>query len=203
MKLIVGLGNPGPRYAESRHNVGFMVADELARRWRCDIGRFDRDFQGQIGETQRGAERVALLKPATYMNLSGQSVAAVCRFYKLAPADVLVVYDDLDLPPGALRIRASGSAGGHRGLESVLGVLKTQDVPRVRVGIGKVHRTATVEHVLGRFEPHEREAVEAAVTAAADAVETILDRGLTAAMNAYNRRRADESDAGGSPGGPA
>lgn len=195
MKLIAGLGNPGPKYAESRHNVGFMVADELARRWKVAAGRFDRDFQGWLVEAQRGDERVLLLKPATYMNLSGQSVTAVLRYYKLALADVLVIYDDLDLPPGVVRVRTSGSSGGHRGMDDILRHLGSQDFPRIRVGIGRVHPSATVEYVLSRFEPHERELFDAARATAADAAECWLSEGITTAMNRFNRRAdgADES----------
>lgn len=188
MKLIAGLGNPGPRYASSRHNVGFQVADELARRWGLDLTRYDRHFDGLLGETQRGAERVLLLKPATYMNLSGRSVAAAWRFYKLALPDLLIVHDDLDLPLGQLRLRAGGSAGGHRGLDDVLRQLGSPEVPRLRIGIGKVHRDATVDYVLGRFDPDEQPAAAAAVARAADAVECWLTAGLAAAMNRYNRK---------------
>ena len=131
---------------------------------------------------------VLLLKPATYMNLSGQSVAAAWRFYKLAPADVLVVHDDLDLPVGQLRLRPTGSAGGHKGLADVIRHLGTDEVPRLRIGIGKVHRDATVEYVLSRFEPDERPAIAAALPTAADAAEAWLARGMEAAMNEFNRR---------------
>lgn len=188
MKLVVGLGNPGTKYAESRHNVGFMVVDELARRWKADVSRFDRDFQGQFEDLSWQGQRVLLLKPQTYMNLSGQSVAAVVRFYKLGWDGVLVVHDDLDLPLGSLRLRESGSAGGQKGLADVLRHAGTQDVPRLRIGIGKVHRSATVEYVLGRFEADEREAAALVIREAADAVQTWLTDGLTAAMNRHNRR---------------
>lgn len=193
MKLVAGLGNPGPRYAESRHNVGFMVVDELARRWAVDLTCYDRHFEGLLGEAQRGGETVMLLKPATYMNLSGRSVAAVWRYYKLAACEVLVIHDDLDLAVGQLRLRASGSAGGHKGLSDVIRHFGTDEVARLRLGIGKVHRCATVEYVLSRFEPDERPAIQAAVTLAADAAECWLTRGIEAAMNQFNRRPDGES----------
>jgi PTH1 family peptidyl-tRNA hydrolase len=197
VKLVAGLGNPGPRYAESRHNIGYLVVDELARRWAADVSRYDRDFEGLIGEAQAEGQRVLLLKPMTFMNLSGRSVAAVRRFYKLATQDVLVIYDDLDLPVGQLRVRAGGSAGGHRGMTDVLQQLATDEVPRVRIGIGKVHPSATVEYVLSRFEPDERPLMEAALTTAADAATCWLRAGIDAAMNQFNRRPRDRQ-----PGGP-
>ena len=194
MKLVAGLGNPGPQYAESRHNIGFLVADELARRWQVDLTGYDRRFEGQLGEAQRGEQRVVLLKPATYMNLSGRSVGAVWRFYKMTLADVLVVIDDLDLPVGALRLRADGSAGGQKGLADVLLALGSPQVARLRIGIGRVHRTATVGHVLGKFAPDERPEVDAAIKRAADAAECWLSRGIAAAMNEFNRRGADPAE---------
>ncbi len=203
MKLIAGLGNPGPRYAESRHNVGFMAVDELARRWQTEVTRYERYFEGLLGQTRRGGEELLLLKPATFMNLSGQSVAAVVRFYKIPTPDLLVIHDDLDLPLGQLRLRPEGSAGGHKGLADVIRHLSTNEVARLRIGIGKVHRSATVAHVLGRFAPDEQPAIAAAVTNAADAVECWLARGLAAAMNEFNRRRsggaADADSAEGEP----
>jgi PTH1 family peptidyl-tRNA hydrolase len=196
VKLVAGLGNPGPRYAGSRHNVGFEVVDELAKRWRVGEPSFDRHFEALAGEVTRGNERVVLLKPMTYMNLSGRSVGAVAKFYKIAPGDVMVAYDDLDLPVGQIRIRAAGSAGGQKGMTSVIAALG-QAVPRVRLGIGRVHRSETVDHVLSRFAPDERTEMEIAIRIAADAIECWLSEGIDAAMNRFNRRPAGDS-AGGS-----
>jgi PTH1 family peptidyl-tRNA hydrolase len=193
VKLIAGLGNPGPRYAESRHNVGFLVVDELAQRWATAVTRYDRHFEGLTGQAQAGGDTVLLLKPATYMNLSGRSVAAAWRFYKLATADVLIIYDDLDLPVGSVRVRASGSAGGHNGMSDVLRQFGTEDVARIRLGIGKVHRDVTVDYVLSRFFPEERPAIAAAVGLAADAAQCWTRQGVAAAMNQYNRKRDGES----------
>lgn len=193
MKLVAGLGNPGPRYAATRHNVGFLTVDELARRWRADVTRYDRRCEGLTGEASVGSQTVLLLKPATFMNLSGQSVGALQRFYKLEPADVLVIHDDLDLPVGQLRIRASGSAGGHNGMTDVLRHLGSEAVPRIRIGIGKVHRDATVDYVLGKFAPDEAPLIQDAVARAADAVQTWLARGVDAAMNEFNRKRDSAS----------
>ncbi|MBK9120270.1 MAG: aminoacyl-tRNA hydrolase [Phycisphaerales bacterium] len=201
MKLIAGLGNPGPRYAETRHNVGYDVADELARRWRCDLSRFDRDFEGLVGEAQVGTERVLLLKPLTFMNLSGRSVAAVCRFYRLPPTEVLVVHDDLDLPVGQLRLRASGSAGGQKGLADILRHFGTQEVARLRIGIGKALRAPASDFVLSRFLPDERPVIDATVALAAEAAEAWVRRGIATAMNEFNRRRDEER--GSSPAGGA
>lgn len=196
MKLIAGLGNPGARYAESRHNVGFRVVTELARRWNVSTARYDRQFEGLIGEAQRGDQRVLLLQPQTYMNLSGRSVAAVWRFYKLELGDLLVIGDDLDLPVGQLRLRPSGSSGGHHGLTDVIRHLGTEQFARLRIGIGKVDPRATVEYVLARFEPHERETIEATIGHAADAAECWLTRGIEAAMNTYNRKQDESSRPG-------
>jgi PTH1 family peptidyl-tRNA hydrolase len=192
VKLIAGLGNPGPRYAESRHNVGFLVVDELARRWGTEVTHYDRHFEGLLGDAPAGGQMVLLLKPATFMNLSGRSVAAVWRFYKLAATDVLVVHDDLDLPVGQVRVRASGSPGGHKGMDDVIRNLGTEDIPRLRIGIGKVQRDATVEYVLSRFDPDERPVIAAAVGLAADAGECWLRSGIDAAMNQFNRRKDRE-----------
>lgn len=194
MKLIAGLGNPGPRYADSRHNVGFRVVDELARRWAVDVSRYDRHFEGLVGQAHRSGQPVLLLKPSTYMNLSGQSVAAVWRYYRLGTADLLVVMDDLDLPLGHLRLRAVGSAGGHKGMEDVIRHLGTQNVPRLRIGISKVDRRATVEYVLSTFTAEERPVIEAAIARAADAAECWLTRGIAAAMNEFNRRACGDAD---------
>lgn len=189
MKLIVGLGNPGREYERTRHNVGFRVADELARRQRTEIRDYDKDFEALLAEVALAAQRTLLCKPMTYMNLSGRSVAAIVRFYKVELSDLLVVSDDLDLPIGQIRVRASGSAGGQKGLSDVIQKLGSQDVPRVRIGIGRVHRSATVDHVLGTFAPDEREAAEQAVIDAADACECWVREDITAAMNRYNAKK--------------
>lgn len=198
MKLIAGLGNPGPRYAHSRHNVGFLVVDELARRWAADVSRYDARCQGLLGEATAGRDTVLLLKPSTYMNESGRSVAAVWRYYKLAVGDVLIIHDDLDLPVGQLRLRAVGSSGGHKGMDDVIRHFGTDELSRLRIGIGKVQRDATVDYVLSRFDPQERPLVETALARAADAVACWLAQGLEAAMNQFNRRRDEETR-----GGPA
>lgn len=188
MKLIAGLGNPGPQYAQTRHNVGFLVVDELARRWKMEVSTFDRHYEALLGESTIGGERVMLLKPQTFMNLSGRSVRAVQQFFKLQLSDLLIVIDDLDLPVGRLRVRAEGSGGGHRGLSDVIARCGSSEIPRVRIGIGKTHRSETVEHVLGKFAPDERESIQLAVQLAADAADCWTREGITPAMNKFNRR---------------
>ena len=195
MKLIAGLGNPGPRYAGSRHNVGFMVTDELARRWNVDLSRLTARFHGMCGQAQRGGDSVMLLKPMTFMNRSGQSVASLGRYYKVPVEDTLIVHDDLDLGVGQLRLRPAGSAGGHNGLSDVIRHLGTDAVPRLRLGIGRVHRDATVDYVLGGFKPDEQPVIDATVNTAADAVECWLSSGIETAMNTFNRKRNGDATA--------
>ena len=199
MKLIAGLGNPGRRYAGSRHNIGYAVVDELARRWQVTVDHYDRHFEGVLGEGTAGGQTVLLLKPTTFMNESGHSVAGVVRYYKLTPADLLVIHDDLDLPVGQLRLRAAGSSGGHKGMDDVIRHLGSDVFPRLRVGIGKVHRDATVEYVLSRFDAQESPIIAATVERAADAAACWLQRGLAAAMNEFNRKPDDPADGGQAP----
>jgi PTH1 family peptidyl-tRNA hydrolase len=189
VRLIAGLGNPGARYQHTRHNVGFWVVDRLAQRWDAACDRYQRRFEGLTGEAQRGADRVLLLKPQTFMNVSGRSVAAAARFYRIEPDDILIVHDDLDLEPGRIRVRARGSSGGHKGLTDVLQHLGTEQVPRLRIGIGSVPAAATTEYVLSRFGPQQQERVDLAVDLAADAVECWLEYGIDEAMNRYNARQ--------------
>lgn len=201
MKVIAGLGNPGARHAGTRHNVGYMVVDELARRWNVRLDRYEPRFEALLGECQAGEQCVLLLKPQTYMNLSGRSLLAVRDFYKLAHADLLIVCDDLDLPTGRIRLRAGGSGGGQRGLENILLRLAGNDIPRLRIGIGKVPRSLTVDYVLSRFSPDEQVQIERVLVTAADAVECWLNEGIEAAMNRFNRREKRASGADGSANG--
>ncbi len=201
MKLVAGLGNPGPRYAHTRHNVGYRVVDELARRWDASVEKYDRRCEALIGEAQAAGQRVLLLKPQTFMNLSGRSVLAARQFYKLVDADVLVVCDDLDLPVGRLRLRAGGSGGGQKGLENILLRLASIDIPRLRIGIGKVDKSVTTEYVLSRFAPDEGELIAEAVSTAADAVACWLEEGIAAAMNRFNPQPGSQSH--GEPRAPS
>ncbi len=177
----MGLGNPGREYAQTRHNVGFMIVDRLAaassvafqtdKRWKADVAR---------------AGALFLCKPLTYMNLSGAAVRSVGQFYKVAPEETLVVLDDMALPLGKLRFRPTGSAGGHNGLKSIIEQLGTLEVPRLRVGIGAADPGAAIGHVLGRFAPDEQEPLEQSLSRACEAIHFVRERGLPAAMNAYN-----------------
>jgi PTH1 family peptidyl-tRNA hydrolase len=186
LQLIVGLGNPGPQYANTRHNCGFMVVDRLAERWGIPLA-LEKQFQGSYGEGFALGGKRRLLKPATYMNRSGEAVRAVLDWYKLDPRSVLVVYDDVDLPLGRLRLRGSGSAGGHNGMKSVIQHLGSEAFPRLRLGVGRPKGNQDmVGHVLGRFEPTEQAVLERVLRAAVEAVECCLQEGLRAAMNRFN-----------------
>lgn len=192
--LIVGLGNPGDKYRQTRHNLGFMVVDALSQRWQISL-QMQKRFQGELGEGKLGNQPVQLLKPTTFMNNSGQSVRAVLDWYKRSPESVLVIYDDLDLPLGKLRIRLSGSAGGHNGIRSLIAHLQTQEFPRLRLGINPAQKNGeekdTISHVLGRFAPQEQPLVVATIDLAADAVETCIKQGVEKAMNRYNALTAE------------
>ena len=185
MHIVTGLGNPGRDYENTRHNIGFMVLKELARRHNPPAGRSR--FRAEIFEFFLGSEKVILVAPQTFMNLSGVAVQQVMNWYKADLDDLLVVYDDLDLPFGQLRVRASGSAGGHNGLKSIIQELGSQQVPRLRVGIGRGPGTA-VAHVLSRFNPDDAKALPDVVARAADMVELWIRNDLTTTMNEANRK---------------
>ena len=186
MKLIVGLGNPGPEYRQTRHNVGFMVVDALVDRWRLE-GQWREKFDALLIKHLRGDDPVIVAKPLTFMNLSGQAVQAIAGFYKIEPADMLVIVDEAALPLGRLRARRDGSAGGHNGLKSLIQHLGTQAFPRLRVGVGRgANGRDLSDHVLGRFDAGERDTVSAAVLRAADAAEMFIADGIERVMNAFN-----------------
>lgn len=187
MKLIVGLGNPGQKYEATRHNVGFMAVDALARKLGASFGASK--YRGEVAEIRHSAhDKVFLLKPQTFMNLSGESAAPLASFYKIAPADILAVYDDLDLPPGRLRLAAKGGAGGHNGVKSLIQCLGTQDFPRLKIGIGRPLHPGheVVDYVLQKFPKEERERIEKTLSICVEALEAFLADGIEKAMNAYN-----------------
>ena len=184
MKIIVGLGNPGERYEGTRHNVGWRAVDEVARRHQVALTTVK--FQALFGSGRLGDETVALLKPVTFMNDSGAAVQEATSFYNCPLDGVLVICDDINLPPGTLRARQEGSAGGHRGLLSIEERLGTQEYARLRIGIGRGLMEDQREYVLSRFAKEEEEIIAAAIRRAADAVECWRTRGIEACMNEFN-----------------
>lgn len=195
MKIIAGLGNPGTKYAGSRHNMGYAVVDVLAERHGIRVNTTRQ--RGLVGTGIIGGQKVLLVKPLTFMNLSGECVRPIADYYKIAPEDILVIYDDIALDVGQIRVRAKGSAGGHNGMKSLIQHLGSQDFPRVRVGVGaKPPQTDLADYVLGHFPAEELKTVRDGIQEAADAVELILESGLDASMNHYNARKATVKDHG-------
>ena len=184
MKLIVGLGNPGKEYEGTRHNFGFMVVDELANKLNTEINQ--NKFKGLYTKVKYHGEDVILLKPQTYMNLSGESVIAAMNFFKLDKEDIIVIYDDLDMPVGKLRLRKTGSAGGHNGIKNIIAHLSSQDFKRIRVGIDRHKYMKVVDYVLSRFAKEETEAINQGIDKASDAVLDYLDHDFDYIMNRYN-----------------
>lgn len=185
--LVVGLGNPGPKYAWTRHNMGFLVVDELAERADIPVQRLK--HKALTNTALIGGQAVLLMKPTTYMNLSGEAVEQAVSFYKVPPERILVISDEVALPPGKLRIRASGSAGGHNGLKNIILHLHSDQFPRIRVGVGnKPHPDYDMaDWVLGRPMGEDRKALDEAEKKAAEAIGVILEKGLDRAMEKYNR----------------
>ncbi|GAC1496845.1 MAG: aminoacyl-tRNA hydrolase [Chamaesiphon sp.] len=191
-KLIVGLGNPDPKYQQTRHNIGFDAVDALARSWQISWSE-NRKFQALLGEGQEPqGDKIRLLKPLTYMNRSGQAIRATTDWFKLPPESVLVIYDDMDLPVGRIRMRLSGSPGGHNGMKSSIAHLGTQNFPRLRIGIGR-ERTEqdAVSHVLGRFSLAEAQMMSEVLQLVVEAVELSLKQGIEKAMSLYNNRTSN------------
>ena len=182
--LVVGLGNPGPRYRDTRHNVGFACVDHLAERW--GIAVRDRRRTTVLGQGYHDGKAVVLAKPRTFMNLSGESVGYLLARFGGRPADLVIVYDEMALPLGRIRLRARGSDAGHNGIKDIIRTVRTIDFPRLRIGIGGPGMSGSVDHVLGRFSDEEQSAAKVSIQRAADAVECLLVDGINIAMNRYN-----------------
>ena len=188
MYLIAGLGNPTREYEKTRHNVGFDTIDVLADKINTDVA--ERKFKGLYGKGMLGGEKVILLKPQTFMNLSGESVRAAADFYKIPPDHIIVIYDDISLDVGHLRIRTKGSAGGHNGIKNIIAHLGTQEFPRIKIGVGgKPPRMDLADYVLSRFPAEERKIMETAFRDAAEAAGVLIAEGPDAAMNRFNGPR--------------
>lgn len=187
MKAVVGLGNPGPSYARTRHNAGFWVVDRLAERHGLRFS--EKDYRSLVARGRIGGEQVVLLKPQTFMNVSGEAVGRARRDLRLDLADIVVVYDELDLPLGKVRVRGEGGAGGHHGVESIVEAVGGKGFPRVRVGVGRPPGGDPIDYLLEAPPSEEAAALREAAERAADAVEILLAEGVTAAMNRFNGRR--------------
>ena len=182
IRLIAGLGNPGPEYAATRHNIGFMVVDQLAAQFGSP---WNKSTKWDALSAKCGA--VLLAKPLSFMNRSGYPLFAIAQFYKIEPQQILVVLDDFSLPLGRLRLRLSGGPGGHNGLESVIAQFGTEEIPRLRVGIGAAPREGSVDYVLGRFFDEEKPIVRSTIDHAVEALKCAIDNGLVSAMNTFNK----------------
>ncbi len=183
--LLVCLGNPGKEYANTRHNIGFLAADALEKRTGVKFNKLK--YRALTGEVTLGGQRVLVVKPQTYMNLSGEAVKLAGGFYKIPPERILVLYDDVSLPLGKLRIRASGSAGGHNGIKNIIAHLGTDAFPRIKVGVGAPQREdGLVDWVIGSFTASERKVVDAAIERALDAAECVIEKGVSEAQNRFN-----------------
>lgn len=190
MKVIVGLGNPGPKYGLTKHNVGFMLVNALAERLGISETEWKDKFEALVAETRIGTEKVLLVKPMTYMNDSGRAVGPILSWYKLEPEDLVVVHDDMDIPAGTIRIRKKGSAGGHNGIKSVLAHVGDEHFTRVRIGIGRpLPGWSVIDHVLAPFPSEDVPKIRAAIEYLLPAVETIVTEGTDLAMNKYNPRK--------------
>lgn len=183
MFLIVGLGNPGKEYKNTRHNIGFDAIDVIAKKYKIEVNRIK--FKGVYSETFIGGEKVILLKPSTYMNLSGESIRAVMDFYKINKEDVLVIYDDISLEVGRLRIRDKGSAGGHNGIKSIISNMGTEEFARIKIGVGQP-KGDLVKYVLGNFAKEERQMLHEVLDLVVSATEVIIKEDVKEAMNKYN-----------------
>ena len=193
MYIIVGLGNPGRKYENTRHNMGFIAVDLLGEKYGIKIDKIK--FKALVGEGRIAGQKVLLVKPQTFMNLSGQSVVEVMHFYKEEIENLIVIYDDIDIPTGSIRLRKKGSAGTHNGMRNIVYLLGEDGFPRIRVGIGSEKKVDLVSYVIGGVSKGEKELLEEALTRAADAAACIVEKGIDKAMNEYNvRQKKEEKD---------
>ncbi len=189
--LIIGLGNPGREYELTRHNIGFLTIDRLAERWDVNVNKYK--SKALIGEYRNAHEKVVLVKPQTFMNLSGNAVRSVYQFYKLPIEQLLVIFDDLDLPFGSIRIRKSGGSSGQKGMKSIIEQLGTEEFPRIRVGIGRPPgKMNSVDFILNKFKSSENKELSIILDTCADAVECFIENGIDATMNRYNGSVLDD-----------
>ena len=192
MYVIAGLGNPGKKYENTRHNMGFITIDQLAEKHNIKVDKLK--FKALVGEGRIAGQKVMLVKPQTYMNLSGESIREVMNFYKLDPENLIVIYDDIDIEAGTLRIRKFGSAGTHNGMKSVVYQLQSDRFPRIRLGIGSQKKGDLVNFVIGGFSKEEVPVLEEAVNHAVLATECIIEDGIDKAMNQYNTKKRSKKD---------
>ena len=185
--LLVGLGNPEPRYEATRHNIGFMAVDRFGDRHNLVLSQ--KKFHGQYGSGFVGSEKISLLEPMTYMNLSGKSVAAARKLFQFEPEQIIVIHDDLDLDPGVVRVKIGGGHGGHNGLRDIIAKIGTRDFIRVRLGIGRPARGAVVDYVLHAFRPDELRLLDEQLDVASDAIEAVIRSGPKAAQNEFNGKK--------------
>lgn len=188
MFILLGLGNPGPRYLSTRHNIGFRVVDQLSRELKIPLYKVG--HHSYYGQGQAHGRDVVLAKPMTYMNRSGLAALALCRHFGVLPENLLVIYDDLELPPGKIRLRGKGGSGGHNGMGSIIYHLATEEFPRLRIGIGRPEAMEVADYVLSPFSPAEEEIMADTVTTACSAVSLFLQEGIEAAMNRFNSNKS-------------
>ena len=190
MKMIVGLGNPGRKYEKTRHNIGFIVVDEIAKE--LNITAYQNKFNAHIAQADYNGTKVLLVKPQTYMNLSGEAILSLANYYKIIPEDIVVINDDMDLPTGKVRIRAFGSAAGQKGLKNIIDFLKTNKIPRIRIGIDKHPHIDAADYVLGKFPKEEIPLVIESVKIAKDAALLFVKENIEASMNVFNTRNYEK-----------
>jgi len=192
MFIVVGLGNPGRKYAKTRHNMGFIAADELAQKLDIKINKIK--HKSLVGEGYLAGQKVLLVKPQTYMNLSGEAVREIMHYYRVESEKILLIYDDVDIETGRIRIRKKGGAGTHNGMKSVVAAMGTEEFPRIRIGIGGDIKMHLMDFVTGGMNKKEKETLKEAVITAAEAAECIIEKGIDAAMNRYNSRVSEKEE---------